>query len=471
MSRLKITVAAAASAAAVIAAAAVIPAAVAQSSPPPGSAARLLASGVLPPSWELLHAAPPAAAPAAVPVTAPLLPSQCQARYGSSCYDAALLRRIYGTGALPAGIDGRGVTVVLRHDLEVYTAQAGLPEPDLHLITIGHPGVADPGNPEQAAAQEEGELDAEMILAMAPRVRLDFVETEQDPGVSPASFSAATTVVALLARMRPAVDAVSFSYGWFEANYAEAAGSPAGGAAMIRAQAAAVDLAAGRGITVISADGDTGPAAPDLAGTGLYPDPTVAAMAADPLVTAVSGTQVTADDSGTRTAPDVVWSAPGGAGGATGGGLSAVFARPGWQDPYAAIVGDHRGAGDVSMDASGQSRVWIYTSRYQLLPGQAPGWVRIAGTSVAAPLFTGIVALADQMAGHRLGAANARLYAMAQDPAASGIRPVTSGCNTDFGIAGYCAGDGPYTLPDGVGTVVAAALFVPALAGLTPGGR
>jgi len=472
MSRLKITIAAAVSAAAVIgAAAAIIPAATAQTSPL-SPAARLLAAGVLPPPGELLHAALPAAAPAAASLTVPLPPSQCQARYGTRCYDTALLRRIYGVDALPAGTDGHGAAValilpfrnpVLLHDLEVFTAQAGLPAPDLHVITIGDPAVADPRVPEQAAAQEEGELDSETLLAMAPRVRIDYVETQQDPAASPASFSAATDVVAQLARMQPQVDAVSFSYGWFEQNYAELAGSPAAGAAMIRAQTAAIDAAVQHGMTVISADGDTGSTAPDLAGTGVYPDPTVAALAADPLVTAVSGTLVTADDTGTRTAPDVVWSGNG-ASPATGGGVSAVFGRPAWQDPYAAVTGEHRGVGDISMDASDQSPVWIYTSRYQLIPGQGLGWTRIAGTSVAAPLFTGIVALASQMAGHPLGNINPRLYTMALDPSASGIQPVTTGCNTDFGVPGYCAGDGAYSPPDGTGTIATAALFVPALA-------
>lgn len=486
MSRLKTPACiAAALTAAAIAAAALIPAASAGSPPPPAPAARLLSSGVLPLQLGELLAAPPApagtAATVPAPLAVPLPPSQCLARWGSACYDAALLRHIYGVDALPPGIDGHGVTValvlpfanpVLRQDLEVYAAQAGLPAPDLHVIAIGHPVTADPGNPEQAAAQEEGELDAEMLLAMAPRIRLDYVETQQDTAASPASFSAATTVVARLAWLHPAVDAVSFSYGWFEQNYSEAAGGNQDmAAAMIRAQATAIDTAVRHGITVISADGDTGSTGPDLAGTGVYPAPTVAFMASDPLVTAVSGTQVTADDTGTRTVPDTVWSAPVGGGGATGGGLSAIFTRPAYQDPYASIVGDHRGVGDIAMDASGASRVWIYTSRYQLLPGQAPGWVRIAGTSVAAPLFTGIVALAAQEAGHRLGAINPRLYAMAADPAANGIEPVTSGCNTAFGVGGYCAAPGQYSLPDGTGTVGDASSFVPALASLTSGDR
>ena len=51
------------------------------------------------------------------------------------------------------------------------------------------------------------------------------------------------------------------------------------------------------------------------------------------------------------------------------------------------------------------------------------------GTSEATPLFAGIVALADQVAGHSLGLINPALYAMsaAQAP---GLVDVTTGNNT-----------------------------------------
>ena len=53
----------------------------------------------------------------------------------------------------------------------------------------------------------------------------------------------------------------------------------------------------------------------------------------------------------------------------------------------------------------------------------------ICGTSEATPLFAGIVALADQVAGHPLGPINGFLYQMAakHDP---GIVDVTHGNNT-----------------------------------------
>ena len=65
---------------------------------------------------------------------------------------------------------------------------------------------------------------------------------------------------------------------------------------------------------------------------------------------------------------------------------------------------------------------------YQGFAGQV-GWFPVCGTSEATPLFAGVVALADQVAGHPLGLINPALYAMARagDP---GIADVTSGNNT-----------------------------------------
>jgi kumamolisin len=415
----------------------------------------------------------PAAVPQAPPVTAPLSPSQCRRLDGAPCYDAQLLRHLYGLDTTLArdGINGRGVTAVLvlpwqdpvlRHDLDTYALASGLPVPDLTIIRRGHPGIANPANPNQAVGEQEGILDAEMIDTAAPAVHLVYVETQGDVLDSPAAFTKALDTLAWLRHrgIRPWVS--SWSWGWFEQNYAQAAGSAAKGAAQIRARAQVIAAAVRAGTTVVSADGDTGPTGPNLDGTALYTKPTVAFIASDPLVTAVSATQLHAGDSGTRTSPDTVWT-DNGSGFATGGGRSAVFARPAWQNGDKKITGAHRGVADIAMDGSLQSPVWMYTSRYQTLPGQAPGWVQVAGTSAAAPLMAGIIADADQLAGHPLGNINPRLYQLARHDTANGIADVTAGCNTDGGVTGWCATRG-YDLPSGVGTIADAARLVPALA-------
>ena len=115
------------------------------------------------------------------------------------------------------------------------------------------------------------------------------------------------------------------------------------------------------------------------------------------------------------------------------------------------------------------------------------GWGIVGGTSEASPLFSGIVALADQEAGHRLGDLNPSLYAMGRGGARSGVVPISQGSNgytfctaADVQSDGSCASstdlvtvpgfsaNGSYNEATGWGTVDAAR-FVPALAAVAGG--
>jgi len=87
----------------------------------------------------------------------------------------------------------------------------------------------------------------------------------------------------------------------------------------------------------------------------------------------------------------------------------------------------------------------------------------ICGTSLATPLFAGIVALADQEAGHPLGLINPALYRMAAAHD-RGIVDITRGDNTFEAVRGFRAQRG-YDLVSGLGTINAA-YFVPELAKL-----
>jgi subtilase family serine protease len=119
---------------------------------------------------------------------------------------------------------------------------------------------------------------------------------------------------------------------------------------------------------------------------------------------------------------------------------------------------------------------------YDTTDPSVAGWGIVGGTSEASPLFSGIVALADQAAGHRLGYLNPALYAMAQSRVNDGIVPISHGTNAyTFCLAAdtesndSCASssdlvnvpgfdaNGSYNDATGWGTVNAAQ-FVPALA-------
>jgi subtilase family serine protease len=212
----------------------------------------------------------------------------------------------------------------------------------------------------------------------------------------------------------------------------------------------------------------------------------------DPLVTGVGGTQLHLDANGNRTSADSVWhdlsSTVGVTGpvytwGSSGGGHSTVFSRPQFQNDVAGTVGASRGTPDIAMSAAVNGAVDFYDTTD---PGVA-GWGIVGGTSEASPLFSGIVALADQVAGHSLGDLNPALYAMGRSGARGGIVPISTGTNeytfcqaADIQSDSSCASssdlvnvpgftaNGTYNDATGWGTVDAAK-FVPTLAAVAGG--
>ena len=146
----------------------------------------------------------------------------------------------------------------------------------------------------------------------------------------------------------------------------------------------------------------------------------------------------------------------------SGGGFSHVFATPSYQDSLPAgstAIGSMRGVPDVAFQASSRTGPLVYATG-----GSAGGWFIVGGTSCSSPQFAGLVAIADQIAGHGLGQINPTLYQLASGPNyGTYFYDVTTGNNqADPSIPGYNATTGwdPVT---GLGTPNAAAL-VPALA-------
>jgi subtilase family serine protease len=317
----------------------------------------------------------------------------------------------------------------------------------------------------------ETELDVEYAHAIAPGASILLVET-------PVSQSEGVTGFPQIVQAEEYVidhqlgDVISQSFSATEQTFADRD-------AVEALRGAYTDAYAHR-VTVLSSTGDSGAANVGLDGQTYLTAPTTTWPPSDPLVTAVGGTQLHLDASGQRTSRDTVWNDTGsipanqfvfGDDGphplATGSGLSALFSRPSYQDPVRAVVGGRRGVPDISMSAACDGAVDVYHT----FAGQAPGWRQTCGTSEAVPLFAGIVALADQVAHHRLGLINPALYQMSAR-GLPGLIDVTSGDTTvtveaggqPVAVPGYAAGPG-YDLASGVGTVNAAQ-FVPELAQL-----
>ena len=172
----------------------------------------------------------------------------------------------------------------------------------------------------------------------------------------------------------------------------------------------------------------------------------------------MGGTQLHLDAAGNRLAPDNVWNdIPVGIDAAGGGGPSHVFPRPLFQLGTRTGSGLARATPDISMSAAVDGGALVYLG----FPGVRIGYHVFGGTSVASPLFSGIVAIADQIAGHRLGWINPKLYAIGTR-ASKGVVDVTIGNNTFtllddngdpvFTVPGFKAVPG-YDMASGLGTV------------------
>jgi subtilase family serine protease len=418
----------------------------------------------------------------------PLTEPQCESLFTVACYVPAQVQTAYDEQPLfNSGITGAGQTIAIvdafgsptiQADLATFDATFNLPAPPSFKIIqpAGKVPAWDPtGANGDVGWAGETTLDVEWAHTIAPGANILLVETPVDETEGTAGFPQIVKAENYVINHHLG-QVISQSFGATEPTFPSAAS--------ILALRSAYFNALKNHVTVLAATGDAGATDySNAAGTLLYTHRAVDWPASDPLVTAVGGTQLSLLSTGQRTQADRVWDdstnyaldnafsgSPDPAALATGGGLSTVFARPSYQDSVAGVVGQQRGTPDIAMSGACSGLV----NTYQSFAGEPAGWYVDCGTSEATPLFAGIVALADQVAGHSLGLINPALYAMSAAHA-PGLVDVTAGNNSVsflqpnlITVKGYAAGPG-YDLASGVGTVDAA-LFVPELAQAAGGG-
>ena len=401
------------------------------------------------------------------------------------CLTPEQVETAYNLGPLfQHGVTGKGETIVIvdsfgsptiMKDLAVFDRQFKLPAPPSFRI-IAPAGKIPKWNPDDSDMTGwggEATLDVEYAHAIAPGASILLVETpvSETEGVTgfPQIIEAENYVIG-----HHLGDVISQSFSATEQTF-----TGLGQINRYHLRSAYVQAAKEKdGPTVLAASGDSGAADAELDGSTYYTHRVASWPDSDPLVTGVGGTELVAGKGGTYTS--VAWNdtydahlGDGTVPSATGGGLSVLFSRPSYQDGVETVVGSARGVPDVSMNGACSSPVFTYQSFPQ--QGTPAGWYPACGTSEATPEFAGIVALADQVAGHALGVINPTLYRLSAAKA-PGIVPVTSGNNTvtfvqgnpakTYTIRGFTARAG-YSLVDGVGTVNAWYL-VYELAGKTP---
>jgi subtilase family serine protease len=373
----------------------------------------------------------------------------------TTCYTPKQIEVAYGIRPLlERGIDGRGETVVLpelaetqllppvvsdlRQDMARFDSLFGLPAARLKVVT----SLAGSSSPWLANGEEV--LDAENVHAVAPDAAITIVLVK-----STSLNNAANAVAAAVAAVRIGVSeggVISIS----------AAGQTGGEHCDTLAEVdrlnSALEAAAARLVTVIAASGDIGavgePCAviKGLTGGVFPPVKEVDMPAADPLVLATGGSSLDASHATGTYISETAWGLPFGSPGtqfqASGGGFSRRFARPGYQKGVPGIAAT-RGVPDVSADASPHTGMALVIS-----DGGNHYTIRNSGgTSASAPLWAGLIALADQYADRQLGFVNPAIYRIGRSAAYhKAFHDITTGNNTPafpgHTIEGYTATPG-----------------------------
>jgi subtilase family serine protease len=154
--------------------------------------------------------------------------------------------------------------------------------------------------------------------------------------------------------------------------------------------------------------------------------------AASPYILSVGGTSLTINSNGSY-GGETVWSS-------SGGDKSVYEARPAYQNNWTSVVSSQRGIPDIAWGADPNTGVAVYDSTSD--QGQK-GWFEVGGTSVGAPSWAAMIALADQGRTSPLSNSDVmtQLYNLAGTTGSSGyttnFHDITSGSNGNSALPGY----------------------------------
>jgi kumamolisin len=283
-------------------------------------------------------------------------------------------------------------------DIAAYFKSLGQKPPTVIAVPVGT-GKNHPGNPN--GADGEVMLDIEVSGAVAPGARIVvYFAPNTDAGFVDAIAQAIHDT-----KYKPSV--ISISWGSAEINWTAQA---------MAALDAACQSAAALGVTITAAAGDNGSSDGVNDGKDHVDFP-----ASSPHVLACGGTNL--QGRGSSISSETVWNAQP-QGGATGGGVSNVFPLPSWQAganvPKPGVATGGRGVPDVAGDADPQTGYVIRVDSKTMVFG---------GTSAVAPLWAGLIAVANQQNGTSAGFIQPAIYAARNNGA---FRDVISGDNGSF---------------------------------------
>ena len=390
----------------------------------------------------------------------------------------ALYRSGYtGTGQAIAIV---GQSAVQLSDIENFQSAAGLPVKDPTLDLVPNTGSS-AINPYGNGDELESDLDLEWAGAIAKGANIIFVYTGNGNNNGGALQALHYAIDEDLAPV------ISVSYGTCEAELGNFS------------LESSFEKAATQGQTILSASGDNGSTDCFISNPVAKGDPSLTVQeslaveypASSPNVTAVGGTEVSQADPDYLTSDTAYWAAANGSDvlssalqylpevvwnddvancgqsdclSASGGGVSTLFAQPSWQTGVPGIPsGSMRDVPDVALYASPNYPGYLFCSsdpQTQVSGSCANGFRDTndadltigGGTSFAAPIFAGMVAILNQEAGYTTGQGliNPELYKLAADSTtyAAAFHDVTSGSNACSAGSNFCSAPGrQVTLP------------------------
>ncbi len=323
-------------------------------------------------------------------------------------YSPLQVAKAYG---FPSGATGAGQCIAIIElgggfkgsDLNSFFGNLGIATPAVTAVPVD--GATNSPTGDASGPDGEVELDIEVAGSIAPGAQIAvYFAPNTDQG-----FIDAVTTAVHDATLKPSI--ISISWGGPEDSWTAQARN---------ALNSACQDASTMGVTVLAAAGDNG--ASDGSASGA---PAVDFPAASPYVLGCGGTKLTI--SGASISSEQVWNELAANEGATGGGVSEIFALPSYQQtanvPKAPNGFVGRGVPDVAGDAD------PVTGYHVVVDGQP---AVIGGTSAVAPLWAGLLALINQSLGTNVGYVNPLLYA---GSAEASFRDITSGSNGGYSAA------------------------------------
>ena len=294
-------------------------------------------------------------------------------------------------------------------DLTTYFKSIGQKAPKISAVLIDGAKNA-PTNAN--SADGEVMLDIEVAAGVAPGANIVVYFTPNtDQGFINAIGAAVHDT-----KNKPSV--ISISWGGPESSWT---------AQSMAALDAACQSAAALGITITVAAGDNGSTDGVTGGQNHVDFP-----ASSPHVLACGGTKL--QGSGSSISSEVVWNELTNNEGATGGGVSNVFPLPSWQSsskvPKPTNPAGGRGVPDVAGDADPSTGYVIRVDGKNMV---------IGGTSAVAPLWAGLLAVANAQNGKSAGFIQPAIYAAKGKGA---FNDITSGTNYSGTPVGFKAGPG-----------------------------